>query len=92
MTATHERIMEEVWPRLAKEGLNVKADAPIERILTAAQAVIAQQAERAMMLEKLEQLGWPCRLVELPDYVAKLHKELATCREELSALKDANGR
>lgn len=87
MKTNRERIMEEVWPQLAKQGLNVMADAPVERVLAAAQAVIAQQAERAQMLEGLERLGWPCRLVELPEYAEKTTKELLACRAELAALK-----
>jgi len=32
--------------------------------------------ERNKLLEGLENLGWPCRLEELPDYVSRLTREL----------------
>lgn len=39
--------------------------------------------ERNKLLEGLENLGWPCRLEELPDYVAHLTRELREAKREL---------
>lgn len=43
--------------------------------------------ERDVMLEGLERLGWPCRLIELPEYAAELGREILSLRQEVSRLK-----
>ena len=39
------------------------------------------------MLIGIEKLGWPCRLVELPEYTAQLGRDFCKLREELHELK-----
>jgi hypothetical protein len=41
--------------------------------------------ERDEMLIGLEKLGWPVRLVELPEYCRSMGNELLKVREELDA-------
>lgn len=44
--------------------------------------------ERNQMLEGLEALGWPCRLVELPAYTAKSDREIGRLRAALQWYAD----
>jgi hypothetical protein len=43
--------------------------------------------ERAAMLEALEGLGWPCRLVELPQAYKDLHTALLKSQEQVERLR-----
>ncbi len=43
------------------------------------------RAERNQMLEGLEALGWPCRLVELPAYAMKSDREIDRLRALLKS-------
>ena len=38
--------------------------------------------ERDIMLEGLERCGWPCRLIELPDYCLALVREIQRLKGE----------
>ena len=46
------------------------------------------RAERNQMLEGLEALGWPCRLVELPAYAMKSDREIDRLRAALDSISE----
>lgn len=45
-------------------------------------ALLAVAAKHAQLLEGLENLGWPCRLEELPEYTRTLSAKLAESEAE----------
>jgi hypothetical protein len=63
---------------LAPYGLCMESfDASVQQVLD----------ERATMLEGLENLGWPVRLVELPEYCQQLSSTLSQRNEEVARLR-----
>lgn len=49
--------------------------------------IICLREEKDALLQGVEQLGWPCRLAELPAYTAELGRSLAKVESELAYLK-----
>ena len=49
--------------------------------------IIRLREEKDALLQGVEQLGWPCRLAELPAYTAELGRMLAQSEAELARLR-----
>ena len=49
--------------------------------------IIRLREEKDALLQGVEQLGWPCRLAELPAYTAELGRTLAQSEAELARLR-----
>lgn len=58
-----------------------------ETIQQALAEIIRLREEKDALLQGVEQLGWPCRLAELPAYTAELGRMLAQSEAELARLR-----